>query len=76
LDEKLSEEALQQMKFPERVAFRQASVNMHRLAEIADDSLRAQAAGLFLIRVTPLALQQLVILHGHASPANPVIPIS
>jgi len=51
-------------------------MHMHRLAEKTDDSLRAHAAGFVLIRVTPFALQQLVFLHGHASAANPVVPIS
>jgi hypothetical protein len=51
-------------------------VNVHRLAEEADDSLRTQAAGFFLIRVTAFALQYLIVLQSHASPANPVIPVS
>jgi hypothetical protein len=51
-------------------------MDVHRLAEKADDSLRAHAASFFLIRVAPFALQHLIILHGHASPANPVIPVS
>jgi len=52
------------------------SLHMHRLAEIADDPLRAQAAGFFLIRIASLALQQLVILDRHTAAANPVIPVS
>jgi hypothetical protein len=51
-------------------------MDMHRLAEKADDSLGAHAAGFVLIRIAPLALQYLVLLQGHASAANPVVPIS
>jgi len=51
-------------------------MHMHRLSEKTNDSLGAHAASLFLIRVAPFALQHLIILHGHASPANPVIPVS
>ncbi len=42
---------------------------------MTDDPLGAHAAGFFLIRVAPLALQHLLILRGHAASANPVIPV-
>jgi hypothetical protein len=51
-------------------------MHMHGFTEKADDPFRAHPARFFLVWVAPLALQQLVFLHGHASPANPVIPIS
>ena len=51
-------------------------LHMHRLAEIADDPFGAQAAGFILIRIAALALQHLVILHGHATAANPVVSVS
>ena len=51
-------------------------MHMHRLTKKANDPLRAHAARFFLVRVAPLALQQLVFLHGHASPADPVVPVS
>ena len=48
---------------------------MHRLAEKADDPLRAQAASFFLVRVAPLHVQHLLVTDGHTSTANPVFTV-
>ena len=37
--------------------------------------LESPPAGFFLIRIAPLALQHLIILQCHASPANPVTAV-
>ena len=52
------------------------SLHVHRVAEIADDSLRALTAGFAFVGVAALAMQQLFILNGHAAAANPVVAIA
>lgn len=50
-------------------------MHVHRLAEMADDPFRAHAAGFVFIRIAPLAVQQLFAVNGHASTADPVVPV-
>ena len=50
-------------------------MHMHGVAEVADDPLRAQAAGLLLVGIAPFDMQQLLVPDGHAAPADPVIAI-
>jgi len=50
-------------------------VYVHRVAEIADDSLGAQAAGFFFVGIASFDVQQLLFPDSHASPANPVFTI-
>ena len=51
-------------------------MNVHRIAEPADDSLGAQAAGFFLIRVAALGKQHLLVVDGHAPAAHPVLAVA
>ncbi len=51
-------------------------MHMHGIAEVADDPLGAQTAGLLLIGIASLAVQQLFVADGHASPADPVFSIA
>lgn len=48
---------------------------VHGIAEIADDPLGAQAAGLVLVRIASLAVQQLLVANGHAPSANPIVAV-
>ena len=50
-------------------------MHVHRIAEVADDPLGTQAAGLVLVRIAPLAVQQLLVANGHASTANPIVAV-
>ena len=43
---------------------------------MANDPLGAQAAGFLFIRIAPLAVQQLLVVDGHAAPANPVFTVA
>ena len=52
------------------------SVDVHGLAEVSDDALGAHAAGFLLVLVASFTLQDLVIEHGHAAAADPVIAIA
>lgn len=47
-------------------------MNAHCFAEIAQQLLRTAAAGVFLIRIARLAMDQLLILKSHAAAAGPV----
>ena len=50
-------------------------MHVHGIAEIANDPLRAQAAGFFFVGIAPFAVQQLLVPNGHATPANPVFTV-
>ncbi len=51
-------------------------MHVHRVAEVADDSFRAQAAGFLFVGIASLHVEQLLFPDGHAPPANPVFPIA
>jgi hypothetical protein len=50
-------------------------MHVHRIAEVADNPLRAQAAGLLFVGIAPFYMQQLLVPHGHAPSANPVFAV-
>jgi large subunit ribosomal protein L28 len=51
-------------------------VDVHGLAEVPDDPLGAQAAGLNFVRISPFTMQHLLIAHGHAAPTNPILAVA
>jgi hypothetical protein len=50
-------------------------MHVHRIAEIADDPLRAQAARLLFVGIAPLDVEQLFVSDGHTSTTNPVFAV-
>ena len=51
-------------------------MDMHGVAEVPDDPLGAHPASLGLIGIPPLAMQNLVIVDGHATSAHPFVAIA
>ncbi len=51
-------------------------MDVHGIAKVPDDTLGAQPAGLELVWIAPFAVQQLLVAHGHAAPADPVLAIA
>ncbi len=49
---------------------------MHGITKVPNDSLGAQAASLYLVRIAAFTMQRLFIAHGHAAPTNPVLAIA
>jgi hypothetical protein len=49
---------------------------VHGFAEVVNDPLGTLAAGLFFIRIAPLAVQQLLVVNGHASATNPIFTVA
>lgn len=51
-------------------------MDVHGLAEVPDNALGAQAASLDFVRIAPLAMQHLLVAHGHAAPTNPILAVA
>jgi hypothetical protein len=51
-------------------------MHVHGIAEMAYDPLGAQAAGFLFVGIAPLAVQNLVVMNGHAAAANPVFTVA
>jgi hypothetical protein len=51
-------------------------VYVHGFAEIPDNALGAEAAGLYFVRIAAFAKQHLFVAHRHAAPTNPVLAVA
>ena len=51
-------------------------VHVHGVAEIPDDPLGAETAGLDFVRIAAFAMQHLLVADGHAAPADPVLAVA
>ena len=49
---------------------------VHGIAKVPDDPLGAQPAGFQFVRIAPFAVQYLLVAHGHAAPANPILAVA
>jgi len=51
-------------------------MHVHRVPEIPDDPLGAEAASLYFVRIAPFTMQHLFVADGHAAPTNPVLAVA
>ena len=52
------------------------SVNVHRVAKVADNALGAEPASLKFLRIAAFTMQHLFVAHGKTAPTDPVLAIA